>query len=97
MAVTWAVEIEVIDLATKAVLVKGTRTDDALPAEDGVLEYTVEGAYDTVNNTPAQLLQIYADALWDKHQYENDKETQIDAITSQAEAALKAELESRET
>ena len=97
MAVTWAVDIEVSDLATKALSVRGTRIDDALPAEAGVREYVVEGNYDLDNNTAGQLLQIFADALWDKHQYEIGKQAQINTIKTQAEAALKVELESRET
>lgn len=96
MAVTWAVKIEVIDLSTRAVRVVGTRTDDALPAETGVTRYSVEGTYDTENHTPAELKQSFADALWDKHLFDAARASQVDAIKTQAEAALVTELESRE-
>ena len=96
MAVTWAAVVTLTDAATKAITVVATRTDDALPPATGVRTYTIDGVYDVVTNTPEELLQIVANGVWDKYQLEAGKESQLATIKARAEAALKAELESRE-
>jgi hypothetical protein len=97
MAITWAVEIEVTKLISSQEAecnITGTRTDDADP--DNPKVYKVQGLYDTVNNTPAQLLATYGDLLWAEYQADATEQAEIDALVSTAETALATNLQNRE-
>jgi len=92
MAGTWSVSIQVADLAQRTVRVQATRTD----GED-VRVYSTEGKYDTVNNTPQELLAMYTGVFWDLYEAEVAKEAQIAALVGQAEIALAGALDAKET
>lgn len=92
MAATWDITIQVTALASREIRVTATRTDG-----DDVRTYSAEGTYDTVNNTPQELLAAYTDLFWNLYQAEIAKETQVAALIGQAEQALATALVAKET
>lgn len=91
MAVVWTIEIQVTNLATREVIVRGTRTDGA-----DVWTDTIVGKYDTANHTPQELLATYTDGLWNLYQLQKTKEANIAALIGQAESALANALNAKE-
>lgn len=90
MAITWSVEITVLDVAKKAVSVVATRTDSADP--------TTAQAYNVLYAliaTPAARVGVL-DNLWAQHQARITRRAQIDALVGSLEADAKANLEARE-
>jgi len=92
MAGTWEATIQVVDLAKRTVRVQAVRTD----GED-VRTYSAEGKYDTVTNTPQELLAIYTNLFWGLYQAEVAQEGQVTALVGQAENALANALDAKET
>lgn len=94
MAITWDVQIEVLDLPTRKIRVTATRTDDVLLE---TRTYAVIGKYDTAVNTKQEILDHYTDAVWGEYQRELLKESRISTLIEDSETALKTALEARET
>ena len=90
MAISWETKITVLDVATKAVSVTSTRTDDADP--DNPKTYAVAYA---VINTSAQKLAVM-DNIWAQHQAALTKQSTIDTFVGTLEADAKTNLEARE-
>ena len=91
MAITWDVQIDVIDIPSSMVSVIATRTDDGVAPPD-VKTYSVLNA---IIDTTAQKTALL-NFIWDQHQAALAKQAQVNAIVSELEAAAKANLEARE-
>jgi len=90
MAISWNVDITVLDVVTKAVSVAATRTDDTDP--DNPKSYAV--LYAIIDTAPQKLAVM--DNIWEQHQATTTKQTAIDAFIGSLESDAKANLEARE-
>ena len=90
MAVTWDVQITVLDVATKAVSVAATRTDDSKPTE----AKTYNVLYALIPTTAAKLAVL--DNIWAQYQADKTRQAQIGAFIGALETDAKANLEARE-
>ncbi len=90
MAISWDVQINVLDVAAQAVSVTATRTDDADPTNPKT--YSVAYA---VITTSAQKLAVM-DNIWSQHQAAVTKESAIGAFIGSLQADAKTNLEARE-
>jgi len=95
VAITWDVQIEVVDVATQAIRIAATRTDDAVTPPQ-VRTYRAVGKYDLATRTKQELLAHYAGIFWDLHQAEVSKETQGATLLGQAATALASALQAKE-
>lgn len=90
MAISWDVQINVLDVAAQAVSVTATRTDDADPTNPKT--YSVAYAVITTN---AQKLAAM-DNIWAQHQAALTEKSAVDAFIGTLEADAKTNLEARE-
>lgn len=91
MAITWKVEIKIINVARKEVSVTATRTDDSITPND-IRGYTISG---TTIKTTAQKTAVM-DRIWAKHQGVLSQESAAATIIGTLEAQAKSNLEARE-
>jgi hypothetical protein len=87
---TWAVEIEVLNLADKRLRVTATRTDGA-----DIRTYTAEATVDT-GDLPGSRDRV-VNALWDAHATVVATETAQNALLVGWEAAVATALNVKET
>jgi len=90
MAISWNLKISILDVATKAVSVTATRTDDTDPGNPKT--YAV--AYAIISSA-AQKLDVL-DNIWAQHQAAITRQTAIDNFIGDLEDAAKSNLEARE-
>ena len=95
MAVTWDVQIDVLDLAAKKVRVTHTRADDAVDALVPEWTFASNGIVDMVN------LRAYRVALtataWAEWEAYRDKQQSIAAVVPGWELALTNDITAKET
>lgn len=94
MAVTWDVEIDVLNLGEKRLRVTGTRTDDAPEALTPVWSLVAYGQVDT-EDLPGSRAKVIG-RLWGAWQEYLDRESQIEALLAGWEAALESDLDTLE-
>lgn len=94
MAVTWNVEIEVVDLSEKRMSVAATRTDDAPEASTPEWSHVVYGQVNT-DDLPGSRQRMIS-RIWGAWQEYLDRESQVAGLLSGWETALEGDLDTLE-
>lgn len=94
MAVTWNVEIEVLDLGEKLVRVGATRTDDAPDAATPEWSHMAEARVDT-DDLPGSRQKVI-DRIWGAWQEYLTWQAQVGVLLSGWEVALVSDLDTLE-